>query len=162
MGSALCSPVPMFPAIPGTDVPRYLCSLVPMFPEPMFPGTDVPRYLCSPVPMFPEPMFPCTYVPRYVCSPNLCSPIYCKFVGCSNMNWNPVRTRLRAGVRAYVRVRTHHVFFTTLDYLILDMHPLAAASRSRLLCSKRPINMRSALNVSLRKTWMSDIALNKT
>ena len=34
---------------------------------------------------------------------------------------------------------------------ILDMHPLATASRSRLLCSKRPI-MRSALNVSLRKT----------
>ena len=33
----------------------------------------------------------------------------------------------------------------------LDMHPLAAASRSRLLCSKPPI-MRSALNVSLRKT----------
>ena len=32
-GSALCSPVPMFP---GTDVPR----------------TYVPRYLCSPVPMF--------------------------------------------------------------------------------------------------------------
>ena len=35
--------------------------------------------------------------------------------------------------------------------IVLDMHPLAAASRSRLLCSKRPI-MRSALNVSLRKT----------
>ena len=45
-------------------VPRYLCSPVPMFPEPMFPGTYVPRYLCSPVPMFPEPMFPGTYVPR--------------------------------------------------------------------------------------------------
>ena len=38
-----------------------------------------------------------------------------------------------------------------LIFIILDMHPLAAASRSRLLCSKRPI-MRSALNVSLRKT----------
>ena len=36
-------------------VPQYLCSPVPMFPEPMFPGTYVPRYLCSPVPMFPEP-----------------------------------------------------------------------------------------------------------
>ncbi len=35
----------------------------------MFPGTDVPRYLCSPVPMFPEPMFPGIYVPRYLCSP---------------------------------------------------------------------------------------------
>ena len=34
-------------------VPRYLCSPVPMFPEPMFPGTYVPRFLCSPVPMFP-------------------------------------------------------------------------------------------------------------
>ena len=56
-------------------VPRYLCSPVPMFPEPMFPGTYVPRYLCSPVPMFPEPMFPGTYVPRYLCSPNLCSPV---------------------------------------------------------------------------------------
>ena len=45
----------------------------------------------------------------------------------------------------------------------LDMHPLAVASRSRLLllCSKRPI-MRSALNVSLRKTRMSDIALNQS
>ena len=32
----------------------------------------------------------------------------------------------------------------------LDMHSLAATSRSTLLCSKRPI-MRSALNVSLRK-----------
>ena len=31
----------------------YLCSPVPMFPEPMFPGAYVPRYLCSPVPMFP-------------------------------------------------------------------------------------------------------------
>ena len=51
-------------------VPRYLCSPVPMFPEPMFPGTDVPRYLCSPVPMFHK-----TYVPRYRCSPNLCSPV---------------------------------------------------------------------------------------
>ena len=43
----------------------------------------------------------------------------------------------------------------TLKFIIGDshplMHPLAAASRSRLLCSKRPI-MRSALNVSLRKT----------
>ena len=29
----------------------------------------VPRFLCSPVPMFPEPMFPGTYVPRYRCSP---------------------------------------------------------------------------------------------
>ena len=36
-----------------TYVSRYLCSPVPMFPEPMFPGTYVPRYLCSPVPMFP-------------------------------------------------------------------------------------------------------------
>ena len=34
-GSALCSPVPMFP---GSYVPRYLCSL----------------NLCSPVPMFPD------------------------------------------------------------------------------------------------------------
>ena len=41
----------------------------------MFPGTYVPRYLCSPVPMFPEPMFPGIYVPRYLCSPNLCSPV---------------------------------------------------------------------------------------
>ena len=36
-GSALCSPVPMFP---GTYVPRFLCSAVPMFPD-----TDVPRFL---------------------------------------------------------------------------------------------------------------------
>ena len=35
-------------------VPRFLCSPVPMFPEPMFPGTYVPRYRCSPVPMFPD------------------------------------------------------------------------------------------------------------
>ena len=58
----LCSPVPMFPEpmFPGTDVPRYLCSPVPMFHE-----TYVPRYLCSPVPMFPGPMFPGTYVPRF-------------------------------------------------------------------------------------------------
>ena len=72
MGSALCSPVPMFP---GTYVSRYLCSQnlcspVLMFSEPMFPGTDVPRtyvpwYLCSPIPMFPEPTFPGTYVPRF-------------------------------------------------------------------------------------------------
>ena len=74
---------------PGTYVPRYLCSPVPMFPEPMFPGTDVPRYLamfpgtyvprnlCSPVglPMFPGTYVPRTYVPRYLCSPNLCSPV---------------------------------------------------------------------------------------
>ena len=71
-GSALCSPVPMFPGtyVPRTYVPRYLCSPVPMFPEPMFLGTYVPGYLCSPVPMFPS-----TYVPRYRCSPNLCSPV---------------------------------------------------------------------------------------
>ena len=37
-----------------TYVSRYLCSPVPMFPEPMFPGAYVPRYLCSPVPMFPD------------------------------------------------------------------------------------------------------------
>ena len=36
-----------------TYVSRYLCSPVPMFPEPMFPGAYVPRYLCSPVPVFP-------------------------------------------------------------------------------------------------------------
>ena len=41
-GSALCSPVPMFPGtyVPRTYVPRYLCS-----PVPMFPGTDVPRFV---------------------------------------------------------------------------------------------------------------------
>ena len=40
-GSALCSPVPMFPGtyVPRTYVSRYLCS-----PVPMFPGTDVPRF----------------------------------------------------------------------------------------------------------------------
>ena len=43
MGSALCSPGPMFP---GTYVPRVLCS-----PGPMFPGSYVPRVLCSPDPM---------------------------------------------------------------------------------------------------------------
>ena len=74
-GSALCYPVGSVPSlpgtyVPGTDVPRYLCSPVPMFPEHMFPGTYLPRYLCSPVPMFPS-----TYVPRYRCSPNLCSPV---------------------------------------------------------------------------------------
>ena len=35
-----------------------LCSPVPMFPEPIFPGSYsrvyVPRYLGSPVPMFPD------------------------------------------------------------------------------------------------------------
>ena len=51
-------------------VPLYLCSPVPMFPEPMFPGTYVPRYrcspnLCSPVPMFPGTYVPRTYVPRF-------------------------------------------------------------------------------------------------
>ena len=66
-GSALCSPVPMFPGtyVPRTYVPRYLCSPVPMFPGTDVPRTYVPRYLCSPVPMFAEPMFPGTYVPRF-------------------------------------------------------------------------------------------------
>ena len=41
----------------------------------MFPGTYVPRYPCSPVPMFPGTYVPRTYVPRYLCSPNLCSPV---------------------------------------------------------------------------------------
>ena len=56
---------------PGTYVPRYLCSPVPMLPGTYVPRTYVPRYLCSPVPMFPEPMFPSTYmfpgtyVPRF-------------------------------------------------------------------------------------------------
>ena len=59
-GSALCSPVPMFPGtyVPRTYVPRYLCSPVPMFPGTDVPRTYVSRYLCSPVPMFTEPMFP--------------------------------------------------------------------------------------------------------
>ena len=35
-----------------------------MFPGTYVPRTYVPRYLCSPVPIFPEPMFPGTYVPR--------------------------------------------------------------------------------------------------
>ena len=47
----------------------------------------------------------------------------------------------------------------TFNFKILDMHPLAAASRSRLLCSKRPI-MRSALNVSLRKGDISRLQTN--
>ena len=51
--------------------------------------------------------------------------------------------------------------YCSFFFPLLDMHPLAAASRSSLLCSKRPI-MSSALNVSLRKTWMSDIALNQS
>ena len=65
-GSALCSPVPIFPGtdVPRSYVPRYRCS-----PVPMFPGTYVPRYLCSPVPMFPCTDVPRTYVPRYLCSP---------------------------------------------------------------------------------------------
>ena len=66
-GSALCSPVPMFPGtdVPRTYVPRYRCSPVPSY---------VPRYLCSPKPMFPgRPTY--IYVPRYLCSPNLCSPV---------------------------------------------------------------------------------------
>ena len=73
----LCSPVHMFPEpmFPGTYVPRYLCSPVPMFPGTDVPRTYVPRYLCSPVPMFPGTYVPRTYVPRY-----LCSPIYCKCV----------------------------------------------------------------------------------
>ena len=47
--------LPPMTAVGGerTYVSRYLCSPVPMFPEPMFPGAYVPRYLCSPVPMFP-------------------------------------------------------------------------------------------------------------
>ena len=43
----------------------------------MFPGTYVPRYPCSPVPMFPGTYVPRTYVPRYLCSPYLCSPNLC-------------------------------------------------------------------------------------
>ena len=53
---------------PGTYVPRYRCSPVPMFPGTYVPRTYVPQYLCSPVPMFPEgpePMFPGTDVPRF-------------------------------------------------------------------------------------------------
>ena len=48
---------------PGTYVPRYLCSPVPIFPGTDVPRTYVPRYLCSPVPMFPEPMFPVPIFP---------------------------------------------------------------------------------------------------
>ena len=78
MGSARCSPVPMFPS---PYVPRFMI-LVPMFPSPYvtqkcFPvpllpkltlhSPCVPQYLCfpySPVPMFPSP-----YVPQFLCSP---------------------------------------------------------------------------------------------
>ena len=77
-GSALCSPVPMFPGtyVPRTYVPRYLCSPVPMFPGTDVPRTYVHRYLCSPVPMFPEPMFPGTYVPRFTANVLYVGPMY--------------------------------------------------------------------------------------
>ena len=51
--SALLNTRPLLAKGERTYVSRYLCSPVPMFPEPMFPGAYVPRYLCSPVPMFP-------------------------------------------------------------------------------------------------------------
>ena len=60
-----------------------------------------------------------------------------------------------------LRIQISAYLFPNLKFNKLDMHPLAAASHSRLLGSKRPI-MRSALNVSLRKTRMSDIALNQS
>ena len=85
MGSALCSPGPMFPGsyIPRSYIPRYLCSPVlsspvPIFPgsyvppnltSPMFPGSYVPQYLCSPRNNITHPMFPGPYAPRVLCSP---------------------------------------------------------------------------------------------
>ena len=80
-GSALCSPVPMFPS---TDFPR----------------TNVPR--------FPEPMFPGNYVPRYLCSPNLCSPVP-MFPDLLQMCWMCVRACARAceGVRTYACMIYH-------------------------------------------------------
>ena len=52
----------------------------------MFPGTYVPRYLCSPVPMFPEPMFPSAYVPRYLCFPVPMFPGFCTLIVVISIN----------------------------------------------------------------------------
>ena len=111
MGSALCSPVPMFPGtdVPRTYVPRYRCS-----PVPIVPGTYVPRNLCSSVPMFPEPMFPGTYVPRFTANVlnfacvrvHMCVCVCERACACACVcAWG--RARLRAGVRAGVRVCLH-------------------------------------------------------
>ena len=96
-----------------TYVSRYLCSPVPMFPEPMFPGAYVPRYLCSPVPMFPEPMFPGAYVPRYLCSPVPMFPDFCTLTVVISINrlqipptpWYDSRLGLCLGFRFRVLVR---------------------------------------------------------
>ena len=73
VGSALCSPAPIFPGsyVPRSYIPRYLCSPVLSSPEPIFPGSYVP-------PNFACPVFPGSYVPQYLCSPrnNSTCPIF--------------------------------------------------------------------------------------
>ena len=73
VGSALCSPAPIFPGsyVPRSYIPRYLCSPVLSSPVPIFPGSYVP-------PNFACPVFPGSYVPQYLCSPrnNSTCPIF--------------------------------------------------------------------------------------
>ena len=114
MGSALCSPVPIFPGsyVPRSYIPRYLCSPVlsspvPIFPGsyvppnfacPVFPGSYVPQYLCSPRNNSTCPIFPGPYVPRVLCSPG---PM---FPGCF--------------VRRVLYTHILNILWTTLTYQI--------------------------------------------
>ena len=83
MGSARCSPVPIFPS---PYVSRFMI-LVPIFP--MFPSPYVTQKY-SPVPLFPKLTLPSPCVPQYPCFPyspvpmfhspyvpqSLCSPVH--------------------------------------------------------------------------------------
>ena len=103
-----------------TYVSRYLCSSVPMFPEPMFPGAYVPRYLCSPV--VPVPMFPglCTLI--VVISINrlqiLPTPWYDSRLGLC------LRFRFRVLVRVRVRVRLVTNSFSVMVRMWIGVKPL--------------------------------------
>ena len=88
-----------------TYVPRYLCSPVPMFPEPMFPGTYVPRYLCSPVPMFPG--F-CTLI--VVISINRLEILHTPWYDSRLGLWLGFRFRVLVRVRVRVRLELQTVF----------------------------------------------------
>ena len=88
-----------------TYVPRYLCSPVPMFPEPMFPGNYVPRYLCSPVPMFPG--F-CTLI--VVISINRLEILHTPWYDSRLGLWLGFRFRVLVRVRVRVRLELQTVF----------------------------------------------------
>ena len=93
----------------------------------MFPGTYAPRYLCSPVPMFPEPMFPGTYVPRFtanmldvVIGNGIPSELFDKQFRCVNGRAYIAETQTHTHARTNTHTKKIDGPFTTLNVPFSD------------------------------------------